>query len=324
MLRFELWRHWAVLPAALRRAAALAVLIIVASSALLYQTNVRAERPPTFSRGGPFAGDLRSRSVLDDLTIPTPTPRPVDLGRSRSSAVLQAPYFPEDAPPGRRASPQLPTLGRYVYTVEGTEEATVFGSREYPQEMTTTIHRTQPTDAGVPKLRNDEVIFDLFFSTDHEEREIVAYRSGGIVFTYEAGSVTFGGVTQTSEAVYDPPMLQIPIPLVERAHKTGTSRAINDAGDTVRTEDWTVQVVGHEQIEIAGQSVRTWVVKIDRQSRPGDSEQVTRTRTYWFDPERSVWVRWQEKLDGAQDFGPGSFTYHTEFTATLSRIEPLQ
>jgi hypothetical protein len=324
MVRFKLWAQWALLPAALRRAAATAVLIIVASAALLYQTNVRADRPPTFSRGGPFAGDLRSREAADELTIPTPTPRALRTGPSRSSAVLQAPPFSEEALVTGHGSPRMPALGRYIYAVQGSEQATAFGSRKYPPEMTTTVHRTQPQDPGVPRLRSEEVIFDLYFSNNHEEREIVSYRPGGIVFTYEAGSVTFGPVTQTSEAVYDPPMLQISIPLVEGAHKAGTSRAINNAGEVVRTEDWTVQVIGRDEIDIAGEPVRAWVVQIDRQSRPGSREQVTRSRKYWFDPRRSLWVRWDEKLDGMQSFGPGSFTYHTQFTATLSRVEPLR
>jgi hypothetical protein len=190
--------------------------------------------------------------------------------------------------------------------------------------MTTTVHRTQPTEPNVPRLKEDEVIFDLYFSNDHEEREIVAYRPDGILFTYEAGSVTFGPVTRTSEAIYDPPMLQILVPLLDGARQNGTSRAINDQGDVVRTEDWAVEVIGREVIDVIGEPVDAWVVRINRQSRPGDSEQVTRTRTYWFDAERSLWVKWDEKLDGSQEFGPGDFTYHTEFTATLSRVEPLQ
>jgi hypothetical protein len=135
--------------------------------------------------------------------------------------------------------------------------------------------------------------------------------------------VTFGPATRTSEAVYDPPMLQIPVPLREGVQVKGTSNAKDSSGNTTRTEDWTVTVLRTEQLQILGEQVGTWVVKIERQSRPGGSESVTRTRTYWFDPNRSIWVKWEEKLSGAQDFGPGSFSYQTEFTATLSRIEKL-
>jgi hypothetical protein len=67
----------------------------------------------------------------------------------------------------------------------------------------------------------------------------------------------------------------------------------------------------------------TWVVRIDRQSRPGTSEQDTRSRTYWFDPGRRIWVKWTEDLKGSQDVGPGAFSYQTQYTATLEKIDPL-
>jgi hypothetical protein len=50
---------------------------------------------------------------------------------------------------------------------------------------------------------------------------------------------------------------------------------------------------------------------------------VTRSRKYWLDPDRSLWVKWEEHMIGSQNFGPGKFTYTTDFTATLKRAEPL-
>lgn len=304
----------------MRRSALVAVLIVIASTALLYQTNVRVNRPPSFGRGGAFAGSLTDpgASEKEDLSIESPVPKSV---LTRSSAVLSAPTTPK---PGSGISAsgaeRFPAFGSYIYTVDGYEQATAFGSRDYPNEMTMTVHRTQPSDPNVPQLRDDEVIYDLDFSQNHEEREIVAFRENGIVFTYEAGSVSFG-FTRTSEATYDPPMLQIPVPLVEGARQTGKSEAKDSNGDTTRVEDWTVSVLGQETIEIMDQQVPTWVVQIDRQSEPGGSEQVTRSRKYWFDPARKLWVRWEEHFTGAQDFGPGTFNYKTEFTATLTRFE---
>jgi hypothetical protein len=307
----------------MRLAAITSAFVLFASAALLYQTNVRSERPPRFGRGGAFVGSLANPgAIAEDYSIPTAEPR--SNGRLRSEAVLRAPDTPgPDALTEPGVAPRFPTFAHYVYVVDGYEEATAFGRRNYAPEMTTTVHRTQPTDPNVPKLEDDEVIFDLYFSDDHEEREIVAFRPEGILFTYEAGSVTFGPATRTSEAVYDPPMLQIPVPLREGVQVKGTSNAKDSSGNTTRTEDWTVTVLRTEQLQILGEQVGTWVVKIERQSRPGGSESVTRTRTYWFDPNRSIWVKWEEKLSGAQDFGPGSFSYQTEFTATLSRIEKL-
>ena len=309
-----------MLPRALRRAGVVATLILFASSALLYQTNVRSDRPPKFGRGGAFAGSLTNPGIgNDDLSLsPAPTPEP-----TRSSAVLFAPGTPKPGTGGLNGGYSFPTFATYVYAVNGFEEATAFGRRDYPSEMTTTVHRTQPTDPNVPRVQDDEVIFDLFFSDQHEEREIVSFRDNAIVFTYEAGSVTFGPATRTSEAVYDPPMMQIPVPLEENAIEKGTSQAKDSDGNITRVEDWTVEVLRREKFNVLGRPTDTWVVKIDRQSRPGGTERVTRSRTYWFDPARSIWVAWQEKFSGSQDFGPGNFNYRTEFQAVLKRMEPV-
>jgi hypothetical protein len=322
MIRWRIWSNWAILPRSLRRASGVAVLIIFAASTLLYQTNVRSDRPPAFGRGGAFAGSLTNPGILDgDRNVSSPSPLPT--GISRSSATISVAPTPKPGSGGVDGAFPLPTFAKYVYAVSGYEEATAFGRRSYPPEMTTTVHRTQPTDPGVPRVGDDEVIFDLFFSDNHEEREIVAYRDNAIVFTYEAGSVTFGPATRTSEATYDPPMLQIPVPLEEGAQVSGTSRAKDSGGNVTRTEDWTVTVQGRDVIPVMRKQTPVWIVKIDRQSKPGSSERVTRSRTYWFDPQRSIWVKWQETLNGSQDFGPGDFNYRTEFTATLSRMERI-
>jgi hypothetical protein len=118
-------------------------------------------------------------------------------------------------------------------------------------------------------------------------------------------------------------MLQVPVTLEDGATAHGTSKAVDANGTTTRIEDWTVSVQGKEDVEIQGHKIQTWVVQIDRQSRPGTSEQVTRSRTYWFDPQTSLWLKWHEKMNGSQPFGPGRFTYTTEFTATLNRVEAL-
>lgn len=216
-----------------------------------------------------------------------------------------------------------PALGTYVYDVDGYEEATAFGRRSYPEEMHMTVHRSQPSAEDVPKLEPNEMIFDLDFSSEHEEREIVAFDETGVSFTYEAGSVTFGPVTRTSEATYEPPMLQVPLPLTRGARRSGTSEATTPDGEHARTEDWTVEVGGRELLPVLGEQRETWVVRIERASRPGSSEQVERSRTYWVDTDLGIWVQWTEELDGSQALGPGTFRYRTEFTATLDRIEPL-
>jgi hypothetical protein len=309
---------WALLPASMKRAGLVALTTLFLAGAMLYQENIRSDQPPDFSRGGWFAGDP-ANPAPDEIVVATPTPIP--KRESRSSATLTAPRgsTDEDA-----QGPPFPAIGRYAFTVDGTESASLFGSRAYPPEMTMTVHRRAPGDSTDPPLDPDELAFDLDFSAEHQERETVAYRPEGIMFTFEARSVTIGPGTQASETTYEPPITQVPIPLVVDATAEGTSRAVSTVdGSEVRTDHWTVKVTGRQQIEIMGADIDAFVLQVDQQSQPGSSQQFTRSRKYWLDPVRAIWVKWEEHVSARQDVGIGSFTYTTNFTATLDRIEPL-
>ncbi|HLF40432.1 MAG TPA: hypothetical protein VI854_03045, partial [Acidimicrobiia bacterium] len=194
------------------------------------------------------------------------------------------------------------------------EGASVVGTRRFPTEMRMTAH-------GAPDLTPEQVVFDLQYSNEHEEREIVAYRSDGIYFDFEGGSVSFGPRTETSEADYDPPMLQIPQPLTPGFTKSGTSKAKKSDGSVGRTEQWKVTVLGQESVTVAGAAVATWKVEVDR-SFQGSGEQGTRKRTYWFDPGRNLWVKFAEVFHGERRTGGFSFTYDSNLTATLAQFAP--
>jgi hypothetical protein len=117
-------------------------------------------------------------------------------------------------------------------------------------------------------------------------------------------------------------MLQIPLPLEVGVQRKGTSDAVDPrSGSTSRTEDWTVKVLRRESLTVLGETVNAWVVRIDRQSRPGGTESVTRSRTYWFDPGRKIWIKWTEKLHGERRVGV-TFTYDEDATVTLASIKP--
>ena len=213
------------------------------------------------------------------------------------------------------AGPARPALGNYTYAVDGEEGATGFGNRRFPDQMTTVVH-------GGPGLAPDELVFDITYSQEHVEREIVAYRGDGVYFTFEGGQVSFGPGTQTSEADYDPPMLQIPWPLEPGATRTGVSKAKGSDGSVVRTEDWKATVVGVEPITAAGGPVEAWKVEVDRRSQPGSAEQLVRHRTYWYDPGRGIWVQFTETVHGERKAGPTTFTYDSSLTATLTGFTP--
>lgn len=318
MWLFSLWRRWGALRPTMRRILALAAVTALAGTALLYQRQVRSERPPTFSRGGPFGGPEAPAELALPSPLGTSTPAP---GLARSEHTLSVARQDVPRPTGDPTQPPLPQTGIYTFSVDGSEQATGFGSRDYPATMEMTVHR--PTGVS-PKLDPDEIVFDLDFSAQHEEREIVEYTNAGAAFTFEGGEVTFGPVPpQTSEADYRPPMLQVPFPLDFDVSRRGTSAAENSDGDVVRTEDWTVEVLGRETIDVLDEPTATWIVTIERETRSGSSETVERTRQYWFDPSRLLWVKWTEDMHAARPLGPGTFTYDTEYTATLVSYEPL-
>jgi hypothetical protein len=212
------------------------------------------------------------------------------------------------------ATPSGPlALGTYTYALKGSESATGFGVRQYPSEMTITAH-------AAPGVAKDQAVLDLFFSSQHQERDIVAYRGDSVAFTFEGGSITFGPATQTSEADYVPAMTQIPLPLRTGDMRTGTTEAKAKNGTVSRVEDWTVRVGGQETLTIGGKPIPTWVVTMERKTRPGSADQATRSRTYWYDPARRIWVKWTEKMHSERKAVGFTVTYDTNYEATLARF----
>lgn len=300
-----------------RALAVATVLMLAASGGTAYQLGVRAKRPPVFSRGGSPFGSRALETPTPTESTPTASTATSTPTAGASATASVAPSAPAESDRPRyvilppEAAPRQPKQGNYIYHVEGSEEATGFGGRDFPPEMTMSVFRSDD-------LRSDEIAFDLEYSDKHEEREILAYREDGISFTFEGGSVTFT-ITRTSDADYEPNMLQIPMPLRVGRRVSGFSRAHEADGHVTRIEDWTVEVLRRERIAVAGGTADTWVVRINRQSRPGSEESVTRTRTYWYDPGRRLWVKFTELMHGEQHFGPGAFTYDQRSTVTLVR-----
>jgi hypothetical protein len=202
-------------------------------------------------------------------------------------------------------------VGTYVYTVDGTEQAPFVGSRRYPDKMTTVVH----AGSGV---ESDQLIFDITYSDKHAEREIVGFRNDGVYFDFEGGSVTFGPRTETSQADYEPPILEIPLPLQPGLSRTGVTQAKGADGKVSRTEDWKTTVLGQEAVTVGGATVNAWKVEVKRTFRPGSADQGYRNRTMWFDPARKIWVKYVEVFHGERKAGAFSFTYDSNITAVLA------
>jgi hypothetical protein len=304
----------------------------------------RPESPPRFARGGGFAAaglparpapyTLSAGAVVQEpvagpttsAPVPAPAGRPASPSgnptlttttTARSTTSDPSVATAETARP-EPAGLRLPAVGTYTYAVDGTEAASGFGERRYPAEMVVSVH-------GGEGLRADEVVLDQRFSDEHEERLILRLDGDDLTASFEGGSITFGPGTQTSQADYRPPMLLVPVAAGAAppgTARTGSSEAVADGGAVSRVEDWTVTVVGREVVDVLGAPTPTWVVRTERQSRPGSAEQVTRVRTAWYDPARGLWVRWTERFDGHRSSLGLRFSYTSSYTATLRAESP--
>jgi hypothetical protein len=218
-------------------------------------------------------------------------------------------------PPSAPGASGKPAVGTYTWTVDGTEGASFVGTRKFPEKMTMVVH----AGAGVEA---DQLVFDLTYSDKHAERQIVGFRNDGIYFDFEGGSVTFGPRTETSQADYEPPILQIPLPLQAGLSRTGVTKAKGANGSVSRTEDWKTTVLGQEAVTVGGATVNAWKVEVQRKFRPGTPDQGFRNRTMWFDPSRNLWVKFTEVFHGERHQAGFSFSYDSNVTAVLSGFTP--
>ncbi|HEV7534435.1 MAG TPA: hypothetical protein VGP90_02300, partial [Acidimicrobiia bacterium] len=231
---------------------------------------------------------------------PAPTPTPAPTG----------PASPAPAP-GPTGGIGKPAVGTYTWSIDGTEAASFVGSRKFPDKMTMVVH-------GGAGLKPDQLVFDLTYSDKHAEREIVGFRNDGVYFDFEGGSVTFGPRTETSQADYVPPILEIPASPQPGLSRSGVTQAKGADGNVSRTEDWKATVVGQEAVPVGGTTVNAWKVQVDRKIRPGTADQGYRNRTMWWDPARNLWVKFVEVFHGERHIGVGSFTYDSNVTAVLA------
>jgi hypothetical protein len=158
-------------------------------------------------------------------------------------------------------------------------------------------------------------VFDLTYSRGHEERQIVSVDDNGLALTYEASSVSFLSTVNT-ETEYAPALTVIPT-LHTGAKRRGTSTAYNSDRSVSRVIDWNASVVGREVVRIADEDVEAWVVKVTRRSRLGTRDQEARTRIFWYDPARAIWVKWTESVKMSRRYRFGTYQYDSKLTATL-------
>ncbi len=289
-----------------RALAAAVAALLVFDAAAAYQVGVRAKRPPSFRKGGRFlqatgaqpgaTGGETGPAVITTTSAAAagaadPSSPASDGGRTTTTrprtGTANASLASSSSPAPGAGAPSLapaPASGTYTWAVSGTEAASGFGSRSFPNTMTMVAHR----DAG---LKPEEIVLDSTYSSNHTEREIIAVENGGIYFDFEGGQVRFGPSAQTNQGDYKPPMLQVPFPLAAGVTRTGTTQVVASDGSVERTENWTVKVIGQETIQVAGGSIPTWKITVDRHGS-GGNQSVDRSRVLWYDPARHLWVKY--------------------------------
>jgi hypothetical protein len=322
--------------------ALITALLLLLDIGAIYKVGTH-HKPPHFSAGGAFAtnrtGDGSARGQTGIAILGPTTTAPAETTTTSSVPTTTTTTVPGATVPGTTTVPLAPPAsvgggaappttvpsvtstglapaadGLYTYAITGSETSTL-GSRSFPATMTIDVHGA----SGVNPQTS--AVFDLDFSPEHTEREIVQWGPSGVAWTFEAGQVTFGLITQTNQGRYSPPMLQIPAQLSAGTVVSGSSNALS--GSTLqRVEDWTDTVVGPETLTLAGQSVPTVEVAVHRASRPGASEATIRTTDFWYSPATHMWVKFSEQLQGKQTELGITFTYTESFTATLIGYSP--
>jgi len=283
-------------------------------------TTAATQAPTTGSSLAPSTTATTRKAAAASTTSVT-SARAAGVTTTTRAASGPAPA-PTPAPPGQSAPPPSaqdptgkPAVGTYTYNVDGTEGASFVGNRKLPDKMTMVVH----TGSG---LKPDQLVMDLTYSSNHAEREIVGFRNDGIYFDFEGGSITFGPRTETSQADYEPPILEVPLPAQPGVSRTGVTQAKGADGKVSRTEDWKTTVLGQEAVTVGGATVNAWKVEVQRKFRPGSADQGYRNRTMWFDPTRHIWVKFTEVFHGERHVGLGSFTYDSNVTAVLASFTP--
>ena len=274
-------------------------------------TTAQAAAPSTTATTARKAGAASPTTATSAARATTTTRAASGPAPTPTATSPRQPVPPSNAP----AKPGKPAPGTYTWTVDGTEGASFVGNRKLPDKMTMVVH----AGAGVDP---DQLVFDLTYSDKHAEREIVGFRNDGIYFDFEGGSVTFGPRTETSQADYDPPILEIPLPPQPGLSRSGVTKATVGDGKVSRTEDWKTTVLGQEAVTVGGATVNAWKVEVQRKFRPGSPDQGYRNRTMWFDPARNIWVKFVEVFHGERHTAGFSFTYDSNVTAVLANFAP--
>jgi len=207
-------------------------------------------------------------------------------------------------PAGARAlTPAAP--GTYRFDTSG---GTTFAGTTVPFPAVTTLLVDSPTGTQQRLTRNLRDAAGNGLSSEFT----LDYRPEGVFLISLKLTTGFSGVTDARELRPASPVL-----LLGTGAKPGT-HVEADLGGTPPAR-LVVDVVGEEQVTIAGKSVDTLVMRVAVTLPPGD---VTGRQEVTLNVDRGtrLWVKERSVTDASA--GGGLFVVHSEYTATLQRLTP--
>jgi hypothetical protein len=277
-----------------------AVTMVLGVIALIHtegRTTVYTRHRAGLITAGDFRGSTAGPDVPPDVLPLFPSTTTASVARTTSTAnstTAQSAFDPAMSPPA---------VGAYAYAIDGSESTTGFGSRKLPATMKLTTRRANG-------LAANEVVFDLNFSPNHHESEVVVFRADAVAVRRQATDVSFGPVKWTSDYQYRPVVARAALPFVSGAVRSGESDVRDGGGTVVRIEDWKVT-------DAAG-----WEVSFERTSRAGAAESLRETWRAWFDPSRRIWVKWETHRHIERRANGLPVAYDLDYVATFTGFTP--
>lgn len=152
-----------------------------------------------------------------------------------------------------------------------------------------------------------------FYADEHKEEFDLSIDSSGVYDSRYKVDISFGGIPGGIDIRQDPPFRITAFPLTEGQKWTGSWRDANGEADA----DYTSEVVGKEELTIAGKTYRTWVIRHHLQFK-GPENFGTADLKFWLSPElrQPVQELYDQKLDTPQ--GP----YRAFWMVTLASPKP--
>jgi hypothetical protein len=198
-----------------------------------------------------------------------------------------------------------PAPGTYRYNTSG---ATTFGVASQPFPAVTTLIVDPATGTVQHSARNLQDPSGAGPITEFT----LDYRAQGVYLVALRITVGAAGTSQTLE--FRPPS---PVLLLATGAGPGSHTEADLPGQT--GAKLVVDVVGAEQVTVAGKSLDTLVMRAVVTLAPGD---VTGSQSLTVNVDRAsrLWVRERSVLDASA--GGGLFKLHSEYTANIQRLTP--